>query len=154
MILYLGSSSLVKLYVEEPSSDVVADWVAASEIVATCRIAYTEVLSALDAHLRKGDLSREDYDKAMGRFTEDWQSFAKVDFDDFEAGSLISKYGLTRFGALHLSAAKLIFEEFRRLPVTEGTSGDHSKMVLFFSSIDKDLCKAATAEGLKVLSLA
>jgi len=152
VILYLGSSSLTKLYIDEPYSDIISDWVNVSEIVATCRVAYTEVMSALDMRLRKGDLSKEDYQKVLERFSADWEGFARVDFDDFEAGRLIGKYGLTRFGALHLSAAKLIFNEYRRLSATKKTNEDHSGITLFFSSFDEGLCKAATVEGLKVLS--
>ncbi len=153
MILYLGSSSLVKLYIEEPFSDVVADWVAVSEIVATCRVAYTEVMSALDIRFRKGDLVREDYDRALKGLAEDWPRIARVDFDDLEAGNLIGKYSLTRFGALHLSSAKLILHEYLQLQGVEGTNNDHSGKTLFFSSTDLDLCTAAEAEGLRVLPL-
>jgi uncharacterized protein len=151
MILYLGSSSLIKLYVEEPFSDVITDWVAVSEIVATCRVAYTEIMSALDIRFRKGDLSKEDYDKVLERFMEDWESFAKVDFDDLEAGRFINKYGLTRFGAFHLSAAKLIQNECKQLEAVEEMDKDHIGMTFFFSSVDEELCKAAATEGLKVL---
>ena len=131
MILYLGSSSLVKLYIEESFSDVVADWVRVSEIVATCRVAYTEVVPALDIRLRKGDLSREDYDRALKGLAEDWPRIAKVDFDDLEAGCLMVKYGLTLFGALHLSAAKLILNEYRQLQGIERVDEDHSCKTLF-----------------------
>ncbi len=152
MILYLGSSSLIKLYIEEPYSNVIADMVKVAEIVATCRVAYTEVMSALDMRLRKGDLSKENYEKVLERFNEDWQSFAKIDFDDYEAGKLIGKCGITRFGALHLSAAKLILDEYKQSIASGEIKEDDSALVLFFSSVDKDLCKAATVEGLKVLS--
>jgi uncharacterized protein len=152
VILYLGSSSLIKLYINEPYSDIITAWVKVSEIVTTCRVAYTEVMSALDMRLRKGDLLKKNYEKVLERFNEDWQNFAKVDFDDFEAGNLIRKYGLTRFGALHLSAAKLILNEYKQLSNSEAIKEDHSGIILFFSSMDEDLCKAATIEGLKVLS--
>ncbi len=152
MILYLGSSSLIKLYIEEAHSETIADWVRVSEIVATCRVAYTEIISALNIRLRKGDLSKENYDKTLEKFNEDWQFIAKIDFDDFEAGNLIKKYGLTRFGALHLSAAKLILNASKEFSNTQSTNNGNSGVILFFSSIDDDLCKAATVEGLKVLS--
>ncbi len=153
MILYLGSSSLVKLYVEEPFSDLVADWVAVSEIVATCRVAYTEVMSALNIRLRNGDLSREDYERALKGLAEDWPRIAKIDFDELEAGNLIGKYGLSRFAAIHLSATKVILNESHRLQGSEGVDNDHSGKTLFFSSTDMELCKAAKAEGLRVLSM-
>ena len=62
MILYLGTSSLVKLYVEENYSHVIRDWVKEAEIVATCRLAYTEIISALSVRFKQNDLSKSDYD--------------------------------------------------------------------------------------------
>ena len=62
MILYLGTSSLVKLYVDEPYSDVIRSWAKIAEMLATCRIAFTEVMSALDLRFRNNDLSKKDYD--------------------------------------------------------------------------------------------
>jgi uncharacterized protein len=148
MILYLGSSNLVRLYVEEPASDRIMDWVKSAEIVATCRIAHMEIMSALDTRFRKGDLPKEDYALLAEKFSEDWKEMAKVDFDEYEAGNLVMKYGLTRFGALHLSAAKLIASEYEKRKLE--TRGKF-EVTLFFSSVDEKLIDAAAAEGLKVL---
>ena len=138
MILYLGTSSLAKLYVEEKYSDIVRDWAGKAEIVATCRVAYTEMISALELQVKRNDLSKSDYDQIMKRFSQDWLNFAIVDFDEREAGGLVKKYGLTRFAAIHLSAAKLIKKE-------------HHDISVSFSSVDENLRKAALTEGLKVL---
>jgi predicted nucleic acid-binding protein len=139
MILYLGTSSLAKLYIEEKNSDKVRDWVKEAEIVATCRVAYTEMVSALELKVKQNDLSKSDYDHIMKRFSQDWLNFATVDFDEREAGGLVKKYGLTRFAAIHLSAAKLMKKE-------------HHDISVSFSSVDEKLCKAASTEGLKVLN--
>ncbi len=141
MILYLGTSSLVKLYFEEPYSDLAREWVKEAEIVATCRIAYTEIMSALDIRFRKHDISRKDYALFAKAFLKDWNDFAVVDFDEVEAGRLIKKYGLRRFDAIHLSAAKLIKREYNDISLS-------------FSSVSEKLCRAAAAEGLTVLSFA
>jgi len=154
MILYLGTSSLVKLYVNEPYSDVIRDWAKVAEVLATCRIAFTEVMSALDVRLKNNDLSKKDYDMIIKQFSQDWAHFVKVDFNDVEAGTLINKYSLTRFGAIQLSSAKLIKEEQRKLePLFKTLYNDQSDISLFFSSSDLALCKAAQAEGLRVLPL-
>ena len=139
MILYLGTSSLVKLYVEEKYSDVVRDWVEKAEIVATCRVTYTEIISALELRIKQNDLSKSDYELIMKRFAQDWLNFAIIDFDEREAGSLVKKYGLTRFAAIHLSAAKLIKKNNQDISVS-------------FSSVDDKLRKAALTEGLKILT--
>ncbi|MFZ5905947.1 MAG: type II toxin-antitoxin system VapC family toxin [Nitrospirota bacterium] len=138
MILYLGSSSLVKLYVEEPYTHLVRMWIREAEIVATCRITYTEVISALEMRLKQTDLSRKDYDLVVKRFSRDWSDYATVDFDDREAALFLKKYTLKRFDALHLSAAKLI--QKRR-----------NGFFFAFSSADERLCSAAESEGLNVL---
>ena len=154
MILYLGTSSLVKLYVDEPYSDVIRDWAKVAEMLATCRIAFTEVMSAVDLRFKNNDISKKDHDMFIKQFSQDWAHFVKVDFNDVEAGTFINKYGLTRFGAIQLSSAKLIKEEQRKLlPVFKTTHKDQSDISLFFSSSDLSLCKAAHAEGLKVLPL-
>jgi hypothetical protein len=154
MILYLGTSSLVKLYVEEPYSETIKEWVKTAEIVATSRIAYTEVMSALDIRFQKGNLSKETYDLVVKCFSEDWQHFAKVDFDDYETGSFIKEYGLTRFGALHLSAAKFIQRAYNKHKSDfEMLNKGQFDIILFFSSADEKLSEAAIAEGLRILPL-
>ena len=139
MILYLGASSLIKLYIEEVYSDVVREWVEQAEIIATCRVSFTEIISAIDIRLRNNDMSKKDYELVTKRFTEDWGSFSTVDFDVFETGRLIRKYGLRRLDAIHLSAAKLI---------KNGRGDIH----LYFSSASIELCRAAVTEGLRALT--
>ena len=138
MILYLGTSSLAKLYVQEQYSDNVRDWVKEAEIIATCRVAYTEMMSALETRLKQGDLSKSEHDHIIRSFSEDWQNFAIVDFDERESGLIVNKYGLKRFAAIHLAAAKLIQKENKNACVA-------------FSSLDQDLCRAAASEGLRIL---
>ena len=154
MILYLGTSSIAKLYVQEPGSDMLRIWTREAEIVATSRIAYTEMMSALDRRRKAHDLSPGDYDRIAKRFSSDWAHFVKVDFDDFEAGKMVRKYGLKRFGAIHLSAAKLLREEARRvIPALRTVYHEQKDIALFFSSGDRALCSAASSEGLIILPL-
>lgn len=129
---------MVKLYTEEKHSEVLRHWVQAAEVVATCRVAYTEMISALENRFKKSDISKEHYNTLMTAFTRDWPSFASTDFDEIETGRLVKKYGLKRFNAIHLSAAKLIQKE-------------QPGLSLFFSSADDGLNTAAETEGLNVL---
>ena len=151
MILYLGTSSLIQLYADEPDSEAIRGWVRAAEIVATCRIAYTEVMAAVDLRFRKGHLTEDDYNLVSQRFSEDWERIVKVDFDDYEAGRFVKQYGLTRFGALHLSAAKLLVQEYDRQRAEREGIGALYNGSLFFLSVDEKLCKAAASEGLRIL---
>lgn len=140
MILYLDTSSLVKLYVEEMHSDKVREWSEEAELVATCRVAYPETMSALTRRFRNGDLSINEYDELLQRFSDDWGSYVALDFDELDAGSLVKRYGLRGFDAVHLSAARLFIKRV--------TEPGH----LVFSSFDTALNKAATEEGLTVLA--
>jgi uncharacterized protein len=139
MILYLDTSSLVKLYVQEAQSSLVKKWVEEAEIVATCRIAYPETMSAINRRFRQGDLTEKEYDSLIAQFSNEWGQFAAIDFDELEAGRLVNLYGLRGFDAVHLSAAKLL----------KATQNDIS---ISFSSFDGKLNDVASTEGFAILS--
>ena len=138
MIVYLDTSSLVKLYVQEAHSALVKKWVEEAEIVATCRIAYPETMSAISRRFRQGDLTERQYDSLITKFSNEWERFAAVDFDELEAGRLVNLYGLRGFDAVHLSAAMLL-------------KATQSNILLSFSSFDEKLNKAASTEGFTIL---
>jgi len=138
MILYLDTSSLVKLYVTEAWSGLVRSWAEEAEILATCRVAYPEMISALNRRFRTGDLTKSDYGLVVKTFTGEWRHFVVMDFDEKVAGRLAESYGLRGFDAVHLSAAmRLIAAE--KAPAVA------------FSSFDDKLNQAAAAERLNVL---
>jgi predicted nucleic acid-binding protein len=128
----------VKLYIEEISSDLVKKWVSNSNLVATCRVAFPETISALNRRLNNGDLSRKDYGTAVKAFIKEWPSFVAVDFDEIEAGHLVEKYNLRGFDAVHLSSVKNIKKEEKNISLS-------------FSSFDDKLNTAAEKEGLFIL---
>ncbi len=138
MILYLDTSSLVKLYVTEFHSGLVRAWVEEAEIIATCRVAYPEMMSALNRRFKAGDLEKRDYDLLVKAFSGEWQRFAVIDFDEIAAGRLAAAYGLRGFDAVHLSAAGLL-----------RTAGNTPAVA--FSSFDEKLNSAAAAEKFTVL---
>jgi len=137
LILYLDTSSLVKLYVEEAHAVTVRKWVEKAELIATCRVALPEAISAFHRRFRNGDFSKPDYENLIAGFTEDWRKYVVLDFDELEAGLLVGKYGLRGFDAVHLSSAKMMRQD--------------ANLALFFSSFDEKLNKAAAAEGFQVL---
>jgi predicted nucleic acid-binding protein len=138
LILYLDTSSLAKLYIAEAHSGSVRGWVEEAEIVATCRVAYPELISALTRRFRAGDLAKQDHAVLVKTFAKEWQRFAIIDFDEIEAGRLAAAYGLRGFDAVHLSAAKLLLSAASTPSVA-------------FSSFDDRLNSAAAAEKLAVL---
>lgn len=137
MIIYFDTSSLVKLYVEEAHTTKVKEWVENAELVATCRVAYPETISALTRRFGSGDLPKRDYELLLDGFGKDWLNYVVLDFDEIEAGSFVRKYGLRGFDAIHLSSAKMMKRD--------------AEIALFFSSFDEKLNKAAASEGLDVL---
>lgn len=139
MIVYLDTSSLVKLYIQEAHSSIVKKWVSEAEVVATCRIAYPETMSAISRRFREGDLSERQHHSVVAKFSGEWRQFAVIDFDEVEAGRLVNLYGLRGFDAVHLSAATLL-------------KSAQNDVVLSFSSFDEKLNEAASAEGFTVLS--
>lgn len=139
MILYLDTSSIVKLYIEETGTDAVRRWAEEAEVLAACRVAYPELISALNRRFRNGDMSRKEFRLLADGFSKEWADFAVIDFDEMEAGRLAEKYGLRGFDAIHLSALKL-------LKIRD------NNIDLAFSSFDKELNRAATSEGFMVLA--
>ncbi|KAF5424690.1 MAG: putative protein, contains PIN domain [Candidatus Methanocomedens sp.] len=77
MILYLDTSSLVKLYVEEKDSSKIADLVIASEISATSLIAYAESRSAFARRFREKAFTAREYKRLVNAFNADWNNYFK-----------------------------------------------------------------------------
>lgn len=140
MILYLDTSSLVKLYLEEAHSDAVIGWFAEAKVVATSVVAYPEFMSALSRRTRVGDLTAEQRDSLSDRFDAQWSQYLVFPVADRAAGRLARKHGLRGFDAVHLAAACAVGEQ--------SVGGSFS-----FSSFDSALNQAAGAEGLGVLTV-
>jgi predicted nucleic acid-binding protein len=138
LILYLDTSSLVKLYVTEAHSGLVRAWAEEAEIIATCRVAYPEMMSALNRRFKAGDLEKQDYNALVKAFSGEWRRFAVIDFDELAAGRLVAAYGLRGFDAVHLSAAGLL-------------RSSENAPAMAFSSFDEKLNNAAVAEKFTVL---
>ena len=138
MILYVDTSSLVKLYIDEVASDVVHRWAHEAEILATSRAAYPETLAALARRWRTDDLDEADFQRVMHAFKEQWHAFAALDLNEITAGELAVTHALRGIEAMHLAAALDLRRE------TVGTQ-------VLFSTFDTRLLKAARAEGLRLL---
>ena len=138
MFLYLDTSSLVKLFIEERHSDRVREWLNAVDVVLTCRVAYAEAVSAFSRRRREGGITQADYRKVMQTFDRQWESFGRLEFDERLAGELAARHALRGFDAIHLSAARMLLSAGR------GTS-------IAFSSFDTRLNSAAAKEGMTVL---
>ena len=134
MILYLDTSSLVKLYLPEADSEKIKTLVVDSTSVVTSRIACPEFYSALTRRHNCNEITRRDYERLCTAFTDDWGRMYALDFDEIEAGRLVCKHGLRGADAIHLASAMQLAK-----------SGELLEIV--FSSADRKLNEAAKAEG-------
>lgn len=138
MILYMDTSSLVKLYVEEAHSDAVHRWVQMTDVSVTSRVAYPETLAALARRRREGDFDDESFRRVIDAFRAQWLDFAIIDLNEIAAGELAIAYALRGFDAVHLAAA---------LELRQQAEG----IIVAFTAFDARLTQAAKAEGLQVL---
>ena len=138
MILYLESSNLVKLYVQEGDSGEIARLVSDAEAVATSIIAYAEARAAFARKSREKGISDEDHKRVKNDLDRDWESIFVIKLTDAvvrSAGDLAEKRSLRGFDALHLASA-LELQKAIPLPV-------------LFSSSDARLLESAKEEGLQ-----
>lgn len=138
MILYMDTSSLVKLYVDEMHSEAVHRWVQVADVFATSRVAYPETLGALARRWREGDLDEASFQRVTDAFRAQWLSFAIVNLNETEAGELAITHALRGFDAIHLAAA---------LDLRRQAGG----VVVTFAVFDVRLAQAAKAEGFQVM---
>lgn len=138
MILYLDTSSLVKLYLDEEHSDLVHAWVERAEVVFTSRVALAEGIAAFAKRWRMQHLADADFESVKRALTDDWPGFSSVGVNEVTAAELAARLALRGFDAIHLAAAIEVFGQSGAAPT-------------FFSSFDRQLNQAARAEGLAVL---
>ena len=137
MRLYLDTSALVKLYVEEEGSILVREAVQKSATVATSAIAYVEARAAFSRRRRERHLSSGNYRRIIQEFDSDWQHYVSLEVTDpliRKAAELAEAHALRAYDAIHLASAKLLRERLGE-PV-------------LFSSWDANLLAAARREGL------
>jgi predicted nucleic acid-binding protein len=137
MVVYLDTSSLVKLYVEEEDSPSIAALVRSSRVTATSLIAYTEARAAFARRFRENAFTPDEYRHLISVFDKDWENYLIVRVTKELvrlAGNLTEKHGLRAFDAIHLSSAIILRAEI---------SGP-----LIFSCSDRRLQKASKAEDL------
>lgn len=110
MTVYLDTSNLVKLYVNEPDSDAVAELVNQADVVVTSVLAYAETRATFARRRRERHLSASETAAVVRQFDEDWTRFVVMTFGDAlaqAAGRLADRHGVRGCDAVHLAS----FEE-------------------------------------------
>jgi predicted nucleic acid-binding protein len=131
--LYLDTSSIVKLYVDEAGSDAVHRLVSDADIVTTSVLAYAETRAGLARLRRERRLSPSSFQSAKRQFERDWPTYLALEVTDAlrrAAGHLAEKFRLRGFDSLHLAS-------FVEILSRSGTD------VVHFSSFDDRLSDAA-----------
>jgi predicted nucleic acid-binding protein len=112
-IIYLDTSALLKLYIQEAYSDEVRKLVETAEGAGSSMLAYPEMAAALARakrmHLLLDDAARS----AWNQFLNDWPDFTRLKLSvplTERAARLAWDFGLRGYDAMHLSAA-LIWQE-------------------------------------------
>ncbi len=136
MILYADTSSLVKLYVEEFGSDAVRGSVNKADMVATCRIALPEMISALTRRYNNRQIEPATFDLLVQAVRSDWRQIVALDVDEQLAADLVQRHGLRGYDAVHLAAALKVAAK--------------EQVNLLFSAYDQHLIQAASDEGLAI----
>ncbi len=137
MIAYLDASALVKRYVAETGSDLVAGLLRGAEVLATAAITHVEVTAALAKAVRVGALEEGEALAARQLAARDWPHLARLPLSEAmvqRAAALAWSDRLRGYDAVHLAAA-CAWRESLDLPVT-------------FATFDARLWEAAGRQGL------
>lgn len=139
MILYLDTSSLVKLYVRESNSRETKLLAQTAQVLATSRIAYVEARAAFARKRRDRGLSASQYRSILRYLDQDWDSYFVVDISESlvkMAASLAERHSLRALDAIHLASGFALHEKADRM--------------VTFHCFDVRLSAAARDEGLHI----
>lgn len=139
-MLYLDTSALVKLYLDEPGRRAVVAAVAAEEVAATQELAYIETHAAFSRAEREGRLGSADLERLREEFEGDWPSYFVVKVSQpllEQAVKLVDSFALRAYDAVHLAAAQMLSRE--------------STQPLLFACFDRRLNRAAEVIGMRIV---
>ena len=140
MIVYIDTSDLVKLYVDESGSDAIKEIVRKATVISTSKVAYAEARAAFARKQRDGGFSFKVLRKIVEDFNREWESYFLIEVTDGlirSAGDIAEKHLLRGFDSIHLASAINLKNKI-------GSE-------VYFSSNDEKLNQAAEEEGIIVL---
>ncbi len=135
MTLFLDTSALVKLYLDEPGSPSIQERVAETT-VALSHLAYGEIYATFARRLRESLLNEDEHNAVCTAFEEDWSAVLRIPLSAAVLAlvpPLCRRHPLRGADALHLASAAMLNE--RDIDVT-------------FASSDRRQLEAAGAEGI------
>lgn len=140
MILYLDTSALIKLYVNEEHSDDVQKAAITAASLASSTLACVETCAALSRLRREKALSGVQHERTRERFITDWHDMRRVEVTETQlvrASELAEAFGLRAYDSVHLAAADYLARA--------------AAEPLIFACYDTALNKAARVLGLELL---
>lgn len=123
MICYLDASALVKRYVSEHGSDLVARVIEVAEAVGTVVISRAEIEAGLAKAVRMGVLADDEGEASRRSFSRDWPHLMRLQVTEHlveRAATLAWQHGLRGYDAVHLAAAS-VWQDALGQPVTLAT---------------------------------
>lgn len=123
MTLFLDTSALVKLYIDEPGSGNVREWVVDADEVACQWLAYVEARSAFAAKARLGELTEPELAECKAAFEQDWSRFNRTPVMEAllrRSSTLSEQLGTRAYDSVHLASAEHL-QAVLGEPVTFGT---------------------------------
>jgi predicted nucleic acid-binding protein len=108
LILYLDTSALVKLYVQEDGTGETLVLVERSSAVYTVRVSYAEARAAFARQRREGGLTSREHGAVVRRLDAEWNRYGVVEISDSlvrRAGALCDRRALRAYDGLQLAAA-------------------------------------------------
>ena len=140
-MLYLDSSALVKLYLDEAGRDSVVAAVSTEDVIATQELAYIETHAAFSRAEREGRLTHADLDRLREEFERDWPSYFVIKVSQpllEQAVKLVDSFALRAYDAMHLAAAQTLARE----------AGE----AIRFACFDRRVTRAAEVLGMGLVS--
>ena len=137
MILFLDTSALVKLYVNESGSEALSERVE-NTLVAVTPLTYGEIYATFARRLREGSLGSEEHEKLCANFENDWPTLLQIPFSRevfAQVPGLCRRNPLRGADAMQMACSLML--------QGEGVE------VLFVAN-DQQLLTAASTEGLAV----
>lgn len=138
-MIYLDTSWLVKLYVDEPSAAAVRAIVADDVAIAVSELSYIEFHAALARRGREGSIAGRAAARLVSRFRSEWGDRTRIGMSDevvTRAAALVSAHPLRSLDAIHLASALLV--------------ATHAPERMRFGAADARLLAAARTEGLAI----
>lgn len=137
MTLYLDTSTLVKLYLDEPDADDIQVLVDEAHVLVTSCLAYAEARATFARRRRERHMTTAEAATAVKQLDADWPRFVVIDASDElarAAGRLAEAHGLRGADAIHLASFETLLNRCEDTDVQ-------------FSCADDRLSKAARTLG-------